>query len=168
MLPKAATLSLILIVAAAPGGGSAAAQTSAAATACPFPAPPVKTALAAPLDGSTGAPTRLRLIVVQADVPVGNNPSIPNLDEQRVVLDDGSGYPAEGGILSLVGGDQLPEPHAPLIELPGPLAAAGTMRYVGTWVPPLKPQTRYEVRIVLPYQGNCAYADVGSFTTGTG
>ena len=81
MLPKAATLAFILIVAAAPGGGSAVAQTSAAATACPFPAPPVKTVLAAPLDGSTGAPTRLRLIVVQADVPVGNNPSIPNIDE---------------------------------------------------------------------------------------
>ena len=122
--------------------------------------------LAAPLDGSAGAATRPHLIVVQTYMPVGNDPSIPSIDEQRIVLDDGSGYPTEGGILRLVGGDQLPEPHAGLVTPAGPAAAGGTMRYVGTWMPALRPATRYDVRIVLPYQGDCVYAEVGSFTTG--
>jgi hypothetical protein len=53
------------------------------------------------------------------------------------------------------------------MTLPSSAQASGTAQYVTTWVPALKARTHYDVRIVLPAQGNCTYATLGSFTTGS-
>jgi len=113
-------------------------------------APPVQPVLLSPDDGATGVP--LTGNWVEIAVPTAGGPA---LDEQRVVLSDGTPYAIDGGTLELDTSGYLAPPNVNL----------ASMAIAKTWLPPLRPDTHYTVRLQLPNQGNCVYATLGSFTS---
>jgi len=119
-------------------------------TACTL-APPVQPLLLSPGDGATGVP--LTGNWVEIAVPTAGGPA---LDGQRVVLADGTPYANNGGTLQLDTSGYLAPPNVNL----------ASMAIAKAWLPPLRPDTHYTVRLQLPNQGNCVYATLGSFTTG--
>jgi hypothetical protein len=158
-LPRALVAGAVL--AAAPFAiAPASAQVPAPAGACNS-GPTVPPELDFPRNGADAVTTEPHRIDAQLFVP--NSDGVP-LEQMRVVLSDASPYATEAGVLGLDPSSPLQLP--PPMPVPSSVARAGAAQYVTTWVPALKANTRYDVRIVLPAQGNCTYATLGSFTTG--
>jgi hypothetical protein len=106
--------------------------------------------LVSPPDGAQYVSVRPNWVKLQVSLEAG----APALDEQRLVVSDGK-YLTEGGTLRLDNAVVQPMDLQP-----------GADRVVMAWLPALRENTRYDVRILLPNAGNCVYATLGSFTTG--
>jgi hypothetical protein len=114
--------------------------------------PAVSPVLLFPADGASGVPLTGNWVEIAVPVPRGG----PAIEEQRVVLSDGSPNAIDGGALQLDTSGYLAPPNINL----------DSMEIAKAWLPPLRPNTRYTVRLQLPSQGNCLYATLGSFTSG--
>jgi hypothetical protein len=120
-------------------------------TACSV-APPAQPILLSPQNGANGVPLMGNWVEIAVPVPRGG----PAIEEQRVVLSDGTPYANDGGTLQLDTSGYLGPPNVNL----------DSMEIAKAWLPPLRPNTTYTVRLQLPNQGNCLYATLGSFTSG--
>ncbi len=114
--------------------------------------PAVAPVLLFPADGASGVPLQGNWVEIAVPVPRGG----PAIEEQRVVLSDGTPYANDGGTLQLDTSGYLAPPNINL----------DSMEIAKAWLPPLRPNTRYTVRLQLPGQGNCLFATLGSFTSG--
>jgi hypothetical protein len=119
-------------------------------TACSV-APAIAPILLFPTDGAIGVALQGTWVEIAVPVPRGG----PAIEEQRVVLTDGTPYANDGGTLQLDTSGYLAPPNISL----------DSMEIAKAWLPPLRPDTRYTVRIQLPGQANCLYATLGSFTS---
>jgi hypothetical protein len=111
---------------------------------------PVRPQMWSPFDGATYVSVHPNWIKLRISIESG----APALEEQRLVVSDGK-YLTEGGTLRLDNAVIQPMDEA-----------TGADRAVMAWMPALRENTRYDVRILLPAVGNCVYATLGSFTTG--
>jgi hypothetical protein len=111
---------------------------------------PVRPQLWSPPDGATYVSVQPNWIKLRVSIENG----APALEEQRLVASDGK-YLTEGGTLRLDNAVIQPMDEA-----------TGADRAVMAWLPALRENTHYDVRILLPNVGNCVYATLGSFTTG--
>ena len=136
-----------LILLAAPQSARAEYVTNTACSVAPATAP----ILLFPTDGALGVALKGTWVEIAVPVPRGG----PAIEEQRVVLTDGTPYANDGGMLQLDTSGYLAPPNISL----------DSMEIAKTWLPPLRPNTRYTVRIQLPGQANCLYATLGSFAT---
>ncbi len=141
------------------------AALAANASACSGSRLPVATRLVNPVDGAIGVTTRGSHIELETFVPAVPLQGVPALGDERVVLVDNEPWATEGGILSLDASNAT-WPDAPAIALDGTLAAQGAITFATTWLPPLRAQTHYAVRLQPAYGPDCVYETVGSFTTG--
>jgi hypothetical protein len=114
--------------------------------------PPVQPVLLFPAVDAIGVPLTGTWVEIAIPVPSGG----PAIQEQRVVLSDGTPYAIDAGTLELDTSGYLAPPNINM----------DSMEIAKTWLPPLRPNTRYTVRLQLPSQGNCLYATLGSFTSG--
>jgi len=115
--------------------------------------PAVAPVLLFPADGAFGVPLTGTWVEIAVPVPRGG----PAIEDQRVVLSDGTPYANDGGTLQLDTSGYLAPPSINL----------DSMEIAKAWLPPLRPNTRYTVRLQLPSQGNCVYATLGAFTSGS-
>jgi len=113
--------------------------------------PPVQSVLLFPSDGLAGVP--LTGNWAEFAVAASGGPAPGDL---RVVLSDGTPYAIDGGTLELDTSGYLAPPNID----------TSAMAIAKAWLPPLRPNTTYTVRLQLPSRGNCLYSTLGSFTSG--
>jgi hypothetical protein len=114
--------------------------------------PAIAPVLLFPADAASGVALTGTWVEIAVPVPRGG----PAIEEQRVVLSDGTPYANDGGTLELDTSGYLAPPNISM----------DSMEIAKAWLPPLRPNTRYTVRLQLPSQGNCVFATLGSFTSG--
>lgn len=119
-------------------------------------APPVTPILVSPFTGAVAVPLQGNWVEIAAPLD-----GVPPLDQQRVVLTDSTPYAIDGGTLQLDPGFMWP--GALETSASNPMSS---LHAVKTWIPALRANTQYTVHIVLPNQGNCVFATLGTFTTG--
>jgi hypothetical protein len=112
--------------------------------------------LVSPFNGGIAVPLQGNWVEIATLVD-----GVPPLDQQRVVLTDSTPYAIDGGTLQLDPGFMWPD--ALTTSASNPMSS---MRAVKTWIPALRADTQYTVHLVLPNQGNCIFATIGTFTTG--
>lgn len=116
--------------------------------------PPAQPVMISPFSGAASVPLEGNWVEIAAPVD-----GVPPLDQQRVVLTDSTPYAIDGGTLQ-------PDPGFQWPGLMSTSSSSTPMRVVKTWIPALRADTQYTVHLVLPNQGNCVYATLGSFTSG--